>query len=166
MKSTHLLGTRRIPDPVPVAPFIAWCDKRKEHYRREGGYPLTGGGRTNYGERVVLDLGWEPDNGVRRLSRWSNSDQANPHSGFADRDVIETALRHAGVRYEDVYVPRWPTLELRARCLILTELADALTGALTQTRWCISCASEVEAVDVCLWCDSLTVALDERLAAA
>jgi hypothetical protein len=168
-KSSPHLYLARLTEPVPVAPFVAWCDRRQEQLRRSMDvHPaisvrgVTGprsqvGIGVNYVERLMFELGWDVHNGPRKLNRWRNPSQGDGHSGFADRDEIETSLRCAGVRFEDVYTPWAPSNAWRARLLILSEVVGCLQAVLIETRFCPGCQCSTEAVDECLWCGAETV---------
>jgi len=179
-KSSPHLYLARLKEPVPVGPFVAWCDRRQEQLRRElDVHPAIssreGGSRgqvssgLNYVERLMFEMGWDLHNGPRKLNRWRNPSQGDGHSGFADRDEIETSLRSAGVRFEDVYRPWAPSNAWRARLLILGEVVDCLESVLIETRFCPGCQCSTEAVDECLWCGAETVPVEsetfERVAA-
>lgn len=90
-------------EPIPVAPFLAWCQTRIEQLTYElDAYPaigLTLEG-VNPHARLMLELGWDPDTGGRRLLRWASAEHM---TGMGERALIEDALHHAGVAFEDVY---------------------------------------------------------------
>jgi hypothetical protein len=98
----------RMPkEPIPVTPFLKFCEQREAQLKRElDEYPAIchrdlalPGSRA----RLVLSLGWEVDTGTRKLNRWANPDQGDGHSGWVDRAEIEDALRYAGVDFYDIY---------------------------------------------------------------
>lgn len=87
---------------IPIAPFLAWCERREAQIANQlDRYPALGVNPDgmNPHARLMLELGWTPDTGGRRLLRWA-SDHA---TGMEDRAIIEDALHHAGAAFNDVY---------------------------------------------------------------
>lgn len=102
-------GRRSVADPIPVDPFLKWCDKRREQITREwDAYPSIGdvkvpgkgtGSRTATLKHLMGELGWPVESGARRLHRWRFQ---NP-GGVVSRPIVEDALWRAGVSFYDVY---------------------------------------------------------------
>lgn len=91
---------QRLRDPVSVTPFLEWCERREEQLRREfDHYPRIGGHvlGAHFRESLVLELGWDPESGARRLYTWRHPNHGDGHSGYVERETIEKALLHAGV---------------------------------------------------------------------
>lgn len=87
-------------EPIEVAPFLAWCDEREARIRRDlDALPaLAERFNDDATQRLVYDLGWDEINGMRRLHRWRHE-----QSGLVERAIVEDALWHADVRFEDIY---------------------------------------------------------------
>lgn len=100
----------KLREPIEVAPFLAWCAQREARIRAEiDNYPAISGKREGgvtprlpTGEdahgRLVMELGWNPDTGARRLHRWTHE-----IAGAVERATIEEALFTAGVDFHDIY---------------------------------------------------------------
>lgn len=108
-----------VPDPIPIAPFLAWYDKRCDQIERDlncvpaikgpGGHrwPTHCGPTT----RVALELGWtEAD--LRRFRRSRNGTPTTPAMNVVSRAWVEDSLWRAGVAFEDVY----PSLDRERVC--------------------------------------------------
>lgn len=137
-------------DRIPVAPFIDWCNQREQMIRREldahpaitagrhGGGPVTVPQHANPRARLVMELGWDHDNGLRRLHRWEHEGD-----GHADRNAIEDALHHAGVAIDDVYpdLPEPEALddEHDRYCPKCRYVVSSLRG---QCPWCKTAVSQ------------------------
>jgi hypothetical protein len=94
-------------EPLAVAPFLEWCDKRETQIRRDlDNLPGLRSFKLNddAGSRLVMELGWDVESGQRRLRRWRHETL----SGLIGREVIEEALFCAGVPFEEIY-PDEPT---------------------------------------------------------
>lgn len=146
---------RRTPgcDLVDVAPFLAWLDERHATIRRSEnehpairvgrgsnatakGNPILGGEAPQ--ATLMLSVGWSPEAGVRRWAHWRSGGDADDwdFSGYVPRDLIETALIHTGLRFEDVYPVGWdaPCAAWLRRVLILHAIAEAL-DTLVAREW-------------------------------
>lgn len=100
---------------LPVDPFLKFCKRREAELRSEDAYPKIS--HPPAGDplaRLVESLGWDIDNGLRRLNRWRNPAR-DRHSGFAPRALIEDAITHAGGLFYDEYpdVPLPPAFNSR-----------------------------------------------------
>jgi len=87
----------RLKEPVPVAPFLQWADRRMRVLAVEydDGKSATAGIA-----QLMDDIGWPYDAGVRRFYRWRND---KTFHGFVERAVVEDALWRAGVHFWEVY---------------------------------------------------------------
>ncbi len=86
-------------EPLDVAPFLAWCDRREQQIRRElDAWPAIGV-RQNISvqDRLVAELGWDISPGIRRLHRWRRE------VTHVERATVEEALFHAGADFETLY---------------------------------------------------------------
>lgn len=105
--------SNKLHEPLPLAPFLAWCDTHEAAIRRE----LRAGAMTGESDaehtryRLVCDLGWPPEAGKRRMHRWRHENT----TGHAERADIQDALEHAGVEFEDIYPHTEPPRERRMR---------------------------------------------------
>lgn len=130
-------------EPIPVAPFLAWAQRREQQIRREiDHYPAISGSRDGGVEargpmnidprgRLVMELGWDADSGTRLLFRW----QHETPSGLVERARVEEALFCAGVDFYELYPDMAPS----------NEPAD---------RFCPRCRHVVPTVDMhCAWCN-------------
>lgn len=131
---------KRMGEPIPLKPFLDWCDKREAQLRAElDAYPAINGGGTganppgiNPHVRLMVELGWDDAAGHRRLSRW----RLDSVTGMGSRELIERALDHAGVPIEDLY----PDLAV--------EVGELRSG------YCQPCKLDVLTTnDLCPWCD-------------
>ena len=100
-------------EPIPVQPFLDWCDRREAEIRRElDAYPAISGRRSGGGGvergaqfgmdprgRLVMEIGWSVENGQRRLHRWRYENL----SGQVERAEVEEALHYAGVPFDLIY---------------------------------------------------------------
>lgn len=107
--TVHARGQRAVKDPIPVDPFLKWCDARRLQITREwDAYPSIGdvkvpgkgtGSRTATLKHLMGELGWPVESGARRLHRWRFQ---NP-GGVVSRPIVEDALWRADVSFYDVY---------------------------------------------------------------
>lgn len=101
----------KIREPLPVAPFLAFCAKREAQIARDlDAYPAIGRGEgrtqalgVDPKTRLAWVLGWDPEVGLRKLNRWSKPNLGEGHSGWVARADIEDAIHAAGGAFEQIY---------------------------------------------------------------
>lgn len=92
---------RPFVEPVDLAPFLAWVERRLGEYEAAAARTSPPGGATKAATgRLLGDLGWATPAGQRRLWRYRHGWQ---RTGQAERALIEDALDHAGVGWWEVY---------------------------------------------------------------
>ncbi len=96
-------GGYRHREPIPAAPFVAWCEQRRAQIARSlDQWPgLTHGAaeESNPLFRLLAELGWADEAGHRRYHRWTH----DLRRGVVERRVVEDALLSAGVDFYDLY---------------------------------------------------------------
>lgn len=90
----------KLREPIEVAPFLAWCAQREARIRKEtDNYPaISVEMRDDARARLVAEIGWDGDTGMRLLHRWEHE-----IAGLVERARVEDALFSAGVDFRDVY---------------------------------------------------------------
>ena len=87
----------KFKEPIPVAPFLEWFEKRARVLAVEFGevHDQIGSGI----KLACEECGWSQEAGARRYHRW----RFESKTGMCERAMIEDALDLAGVNFFEVY---------------------------------------------------------------
>lgn len=116
--------TRRGREVLPVGPFLDFCRRREAELRNEDIYPKIS--QPPPGDpmaRLVESLGWDTDNGSRRLNRWRNPAR-DGHDGWVPRTLIEDAINCAGGLFHEIYPDAPPPPAFSSRFGVGRYLTD------------------------------------------
>ena len=97
------LAHKRMREPIPVQPFLDWCERREREIKAtlDSNSGLQGDASHDIHprQRLLAEIGWDDDAGFRRMRRWRNESL----SGLVERADVEDALDTAGIPFDLIY---------------------------------------------------------------